>query len=62
MQVSAHSWICPGCGLVHWYAEEQALEELLEMIPDGLGANAQPDTSYERRSRMLRMLRRVQRM
>jgi hypothetical protein len=62
MQVSAYSWICPGCGLVQWYVQEQTLEELLEMTVDGLGATAQPDTSYERRSRMLRMLRRVQRM
>ncbi|MFN2224746.1 MAG: hypothetical protein ACK2UY_00530 [Anaerolineae bacterium] len=63
LKVSARSWICPGCGLVHWYARDEDLDKLLEALPedDEVGA-IKPASSYERRSQMLRMLRRVRRI
>ena len=60
--VTARSWICPGCGLVHWYAADEDLDRLLEMALAEQEFAAKPGTSYERRSQMLRMLRRVRRM
>ena len=60
--VTARSWICPGCGLVHWYAEDEDLDRLLEMALAEQEFAAKPGTSYERRSQMRRMLRRVRRM
>jgi hypothetical protein len=62
LSVTARSWICPGCGLVQWYAKDEDLEKLLEMTLAGQEFSAKPGSSYERRSQMLRMLRRVRRM
>jgi hypothetical protein len=62
LKVTARSWICPGCGLVHWYAEDQDLDKLLDIVLPEHGEGPKPDSSYERRSQMLRMLRRVRRM
>jgi uncharacterized protein with PIN domain len=62
LSVTARSWICPGCGLVQWYAEDEDLDRLLEMALAEQEFAAKPGTSYERRSQMLRMLRRVRRM
>jgi hypothetical protein len=61
-EVSAQSWICRGCGLVHWYVGEAYLDQLaVNNLSEGtLHANA--DLSYERRTRMLHMLRRVRRI
>ena len=59
-EVAAHSWVCPECGLVHWYAdahepEADAVQEAEERVP-------RAGSSYERRSEIVRMLRRVKRM
>jgi hypothetical protein len=59
--VAARAWICPGCGLVHWYAEDEDLAKL-PMVDLADETSPKPGTSYERRSQMLRMLRRVRRM
>jgi uncharacterized protein with PIN domain len=61
-KVVAHAWICPGCGLVHWYAEEEYLELLLVVASSDEALSPKPDASYERRTQMLHMLRRVRRM
>jgi uncharacterized protein with PIN domain len=62
LSVAARCWICPGCGLLHWYTEDEDLEKLLEVALAEQEVAATPGTSYERRSQMLRMLRRVRRM
>jgi hypothetical protein len=62
LTVEAFSWICPGCGLVHWYADEQNLDQVLAVASSDEAPAASPGTSYERRMQMLRMLRRVRRM
>ena len=59
-KVSAYSWICPDCGLVHWYAE--GVTGLPAPIPADEAEAPRPDSSYQRRTQMLRMLRRVKRM
>jgi hypothetical protein len=61
VHVAAHAWICPGCGLVHWYAQDEDLNKL-PMPESAEEAGPKPGTSYERRAQMLRMLRRVRRM
>jgi uncharacterized protein with PIN domain len=62
LTVTAHCWICPGCGLAQWYAGDEDLDRLLEMALAEQEFAAKPGSSYERRSQMLRMLRRVRRM
>lgn len=66
LRISAQAWICPGCGLVHWYAADEDLDRLLDALPGeetaGEPGAFKPGSSYERRSQMLRMLRRVRRM
>jgi hypothetical protein len=62
LAVAARSWICIGCGLVHWYAEEEDLDKLMDAALGDDALDARPGTSYERRTQMLRMLRRVRRM
>jgi hypothetical protein len=62
LTVEAHSWICPGCGLVHWFAEQQDLDTVLAVASPDEVTSASPASSYERRMKMLRMLRRVRRM
>jgi hypothetical protein len=59
--VAARAWICVTCGLVHWYAQDQDLGQISVAEPV---AETTPNlgTSYERRSQMMRMLRRVRRM
>jgi hypothetical protein len=61
-RVSAHAWICPGCGLVHWYTGDEDLAKLLDADVAIEPLEATPGQGYERRSQMLRMLRRVRRM
>jgi hypothetical protein len=60
--VIAHAWVCSRCGLVLWYAREQDLESLAasEDLEEELAPR--PGVSYERRTQVLRMLRRVRRM
>jgi len=62
LAVAAYAWICPGCGLVHWYADEADVDRLRdeELEDESLGAT--PGEGYERRTQMQRMLRRVKRM
>lgn len=62
LEVSACAWICAGCGLVHWYIEDKDLEDLVTSVLDREMLVPQPDASYQRRSQMLRMLRRIKRM
>ena len=56
------AWICPGCGLAHWYPQEQDLEQLASIAGPTEEPAPKPGTSYERRMQVLRMLRRVRRM
>ena len=60
--VLAHAWICPGCGLAHWYTQGQDLEQLESITRVAEESAPKPGTSYERRMQVLRMLRRVRRM
>lgn len=60
--VMAHAWFCPGCGLAHWYAQEQDLEKLEGVAVAEEELAPKPGSSYERRMQVLRMLRRVRRM
>jgi len=60
-QVVAHSWVCPQCGLVHWYADEQE-PEAEETADTAEAVVPRPGSSYERRSEIVRMLQRVKRM
>ena len=62
VQVSARSWVCPGCGLVHWYAEEADLDRILDLALADEEGSLQPGQGYERRAQVLRMLQRVRRM
>jgi len=61
VQVTAHAWACPECGLVHWYAEEQE-PEAEETAEPAEAVAPRPGSSYERRSEIVRLLRRVKRM
>ena len=60
--VRARAWICPGCGLAHWYAQGPDLEQLESFARIAEELAPKPGTSYERRMQVLRMLRRVRRM
>jgi len=60
--VMARAWICPGCGLAHWYGQEQDPEELDGVAGAEEDLMPKPASSYERRMQVLRMLRRVRRM
>jgi hypothetical protein len=61
-EVVACAWICPGCGLLQWYAEDEYLAPLLDAAETGMPVTGIPDASYGRRTHMLRMLRRVRRI
>jgi hypothetical protein len=56
----ARAWVCPGCGLVHWYAQDLEILEGVTGTADDLAPK--PGSSYERRMQVLRMLRRMRRM
>jgi hypothetical protein len=61
VMVAVQAWICPMCGLVHWYATGEDLGKVpVVKAVEATGLNQA--TSYERRSQMMRMLRRVRRM
>lgn len=62
VRITAQPWICPGCGLVHWYAPDEGLDKLMDALPEDEEAPVKPGSNYERRSQMMRMLRRVRRM
>ncbi|MBN1658833.1 MAG: hypothetical protein JXA93_10550 [Anaerolineae bacterium] len=62
IKVEARAWICTACGLVHWYGDEESLARLQESASQVGEHKAVPGTSYERRTQVLRMLRRVRRM
>lgn len=62
LEVTARSWVCPGCGLVHRYVKDRDLDSLLDLAVTEESADVSPGKSYERRIQMLRMLRRVRRM
>jgi hypothetical protein len=61
-EVEARAWMCPGCGLVYWYGEDEDLDALRAIADAADEIQPKPDSSYERRTQMLRMLRRVRRM
>lgn len=60
--VTIQAWVCPGCGLAHWYVLEQDLEQLEGVSRAGEGLAPKPGSSYERRMQVLHALRRVRRM
>ena len=62
LELLAGSWVCAGCGLVHWYAEGEGLKQLWGAAAYEDLEPPTPDASYERRAQVLRMLRRVRRM
>jgi uncharacterized protein with PIN domain len=62
LELLARSWVCVSCGLVHWYAEREALRQLRDAASHDEPTPPKPATSYERRAQVLRMLRRVRRM
>jgi hypothetical protein len=62
LQVVAHGWFCPGCGLLHWYAGNEYLKQLLEAAAAAQSLTGRSDTKYERRAHMLRMLQQVRRL
>ena len=62
LELLAGSWVCVGCGLVHWYAEAEDLQQLRGAAAYEDLTPPRPATSYERRAQVLRMLRRVRRM
>jgi hypothetical protein len=62
VKVMARAWFCPGCGLAHWYAQEQDLEKLERVAVAEEELAPKPGSSYERRMQVLRMLKRVRRM
>jgi len=62
IKADARAWICPACGLVHWYGEEESLARLQDSGGEIGEHEAVPGASYERRTQVLRMLRRVRRM
>jgi hypothetical protein len=59
--VAVRAWICPMCGLVHWYAAGEDLGKI-PVVEAAEATGLTQATSYERRSQMMRMLRRVRRM
>jgi hypothetical protein len=60
--LAAQAWLCPACGLVSWYARAEGLGQLLDALPGEKTIEAQPGLSYERRTQMLKLLRRLRRM
>ncbi|MGD2206796.1 MAG: hypothetical protein PVH17_08455 [Anaerolineae bacterium] len=60
--LTAQAWTCLGCGLVHWYAEDDDLEDLLASVLTEEAPTGEPDESYKRRRQVLRMMQRVRRM
>ena len=60
--VMVRAWVCPGCGLAHWYAQGSDLEDLGSVAGIKEDLAPKPGASYERRMQVLRMLRRVRRM
>jgi hypothetical protein len=60
--VMVRAWVCPGCGLAHWYAPGPDLEDLGSSAGTEEDLAPKPGASYERRMQVLRMLRRVRRM
>lgn len=62
VKLTVRCWICPGCGLAHWYAGEQDLARLQQVEEvEGL-EGIQSGSGYERRAQMQRMLRKVRRI
>lgn len=61
MTVTAEAWICPVCGLVHWYADETAHPSTAEASPAEVPVQ-KPESGYRRRAQMGHVLRRVRRM
>lgn len=63
IRVAAHGWFCPTCGLLHWYAESESLARLLNAVPmDEPELEVSPDTNYERRKQMLRLMQHMRRI
>ena len=43
LTVEARSWICPGCGLVHWFAGQEDLAAILAIVSSDEAPSASPD-------------------
>lgn len=62
---SAQSWICPACGLVAWVVPAEMLFQFQAERSEEAGPaddDGNVPLPYQRRTQMLRMLRRVRRM
>ena len=63
IQVAAYGWFCPTCGLLHWYADSEALGRLLNAVPmSEPQLEVSPDANYERRKQMLRLMQHIRRI
>ena len=60
--ITVRAWVCPHCGLAHWYAQERDLDTLGTLAGSEEDLSPKPASSYERRMQVLHMLRRVRRM
>lgn len=61
ISVTAEAWICPACGLVHWYTGEGSRPSLADASGEEVPVR-KPESDYRRRAQMGHMLRRVRRM
>ena len=61
-KLEARAWVCAACGLVYWYGEEASLARLQDSTGEVGEVAPVPGSSYERRTQVLRMLRRVRRL
>ena len=62
LKMTVRSWICPGCGVVHWYAGDQDLVKLQQVESDEGLEGIELGSGYERRAQVQRMLRKVRRI
>lgn len=62
IQVAAYGWFCPTCGLLHWYAESESLAQLNAVPMSEPEPEVSPDSNYERRKQMLRLMQHIRRM
>jgi len=60
--IAVRAWVCPRCGLAHWYAQERDMDTLETLAESEEDLPPKPAASYERRMQVLHMLRRVRRM
>lgn len=61
MTVTAEAWICPACGLVHWYTDEAICPSPTHASAEQIPAQ-RLESGHRRRAQMGHMLRRVRRI